>query len=148
MMNPTRRNPSSALALAHGAYLTLIGAWPLLHLGSFAKVTGPKPEGWLTKAVGACLANVGVELLRRRPVDSSARAMAFRTAAIFAGFDFYYAGYRRRISPVYLLNGAAQLVFAGLWLAQIQAENAARVPSHPDRTPSHRADLAAQQVSG
>jgi hypothetical protein len=123
-----KHDGSTAVALGHGAFLLVIGAWPLLHLRSFAKVTGPKPEGWLAKAVGACMANVGVALLgpvlRRGRVDRSVRALALRTAAAFAAFDFYYAGFRRRISPVYLLNGAAQLTFAGLWLAQIRAERA------------------------
>jgi hypothetical protein len=29
--------------------------------------------------------------------------------------DFWYAGFRRRISRIYLLNGAAQLAFAAAW---------------------------------
>ena len=114
-----RLQPWSKLALAHGAYLVFIGAWPLLHLRSFAKVTGPKPEGWLAKAVGASIANVGIELmqaaLRGGRVRREVRSLAVRMAMTFAAFDFYYAGLRRRISPVYLGNGAIQLLFAGLW---------------------------------
>ena len=117
-----RLQPWSKLALAHGAYLVFIGAWPLLHLKSFAKVTGPKPEGWLAKAVGACLANVGIQLigsaLRGGHVRREVRSLAVRMAMTFAAFDFYYAGVRRRISPVYLGNGAAQLLFAMLWAAE------------------------------
>jgi len=114
-----RLQPWSKLALAHGGYLVFIGVWPLLHLRSFAKVTGPKPEGWLTKAVGACLANVGIELIqaavRGGRVRRGVRSLAVRSAMTFAAFDFYYAGLRRRISPVYLGNGAIQLLFAALW---------------------------------
>jgi hypothetical protein len=114
-----RLQPWSKLALAHGAYLVFIGGWPLLHLPSFAKVTGPKPEGWLAKAVGACLANVGIDLIqaavRGGRVRREVRSLAVRMAMTFAAFDFYYAGVRRRISPVYLGNGAMQLLFAGLW---------------------------------
>ena len=115
-----RLQPWSKLALAHGAYLVFMGAWPLLHLRSFAKVTGPKPEGWLAKANGACLANVGIDLIQAAlgggRVRREVRSLAVRMAMTFAAFDFYYAGLRRRrISPVYLANGAIQLAFAVLW---------------------------------
>lgn len=121
-----RLQPWSKLALAHGAYLVFTGAWPLLHLRSFEKVTGPKREEWLTKGVGACLANVGIQLiqsaLRGGRVRREVRSLAVRMAMTFAAFDFYYAGVRRRISPVYLVNGAAQLFFAALWGAERLAE--------------------------
>jgi hypothetical protein len=122
-----RLQPWSKLALAHGAYLVFIGAWPLLHLKSFAKVTGPKPEGWLTKAIGATFANIGIQLiqsaLRGGKVRREVRSLAVRQAMTLAAFDFYYAGVRRRISPVYLGNGLVQLGFAVLWGAERLAEN-------------------------
>jgi len=125
-----RLQPWSKLALAHGAYLVFIGGWPLLHLKSFEKVTGPKREEWLTKGVGACLANVGIQLiqsaLRGGRVRREVRSLAVRMAMTFAAFDFYYAGVRRRISPVYLVNGAAQLFFAALWGAERLAETRER----------------------
>jgi hypothetical protein len=114
-----RLQPWSKLALAHGGYLVLAGAWPLLHSRSFAKMTGPKPEGWLSKVVGACLANVGLQLiqaaLRGGRVRREVRSLAVRMGMTFAAFDFYYGGLRRRISPVYLANGAIQLTFAVMW---------------------------------
>ena len=117
---PVERLPLwSKLAIAQGAYCVATGAWPLLHLRSFAKVTGPKPEGWLTKSVGACLVNVGLHFLqaglRRGRARRDVRGLAVRMALTFAAFDFYYAGVRRRVSPVYLVNGFAQLGFAALW---------------------------------
>jgi hypothetical protein len=69
--------------------------------------------------VGACLANVGIELIqaavRGGRVRREVRSLAVRMAMTFAAFDFYYGGLRRRISPVYLGNGAIQLMFAALW---------------------------------
>jgi hypothetical protein len=128
-----RLQPWSKLALAHGGYLVFIGAWPLVHLRSFAKVTGPKPEGWLAKGVGACLANVGIQLIqaavRGGRVRRDVRSLAVRMAMTFAAFDFYYAGLRRRISPVYLGNGAIQLMFAALWgLEHLQEAREMRRP--------------------
>jgi hypothetical protein len=114
-----RLQPWSKLAIAQGTYLVLSGAWPLVHLRSFEKVTGPKPEGWLTKGVGACWANVGLHLIqagrRRGRARRDIRGLAVRMALTFAAFDLYYAGVRRRISPVYLLNGFVQLGFVALW---------------------------------
>ena len=121
-----RLQPWSKLALAHGAYFVFIGGWSLLHLRSFEKVTGPKREEWLTKGVGACLANVGIQLiqsaLRGGRVRREVRSLAVRMAMTFAAFDFCRAGVRRPISPVHLVNGAAQLLFAVLWGAERLAE--------------------------
>ncbi|MCA1826553.1 MAG: hypothetical protein ABR567_08705 [Myxococcales bacterium] len=130
-----RRPPAARAALAHGAYLLFVGGWPLVSLRTFAKVTGPKPEGWLAKGVGACLLNVGATLVAagaRGKVSRELRILGAGTGLSFAVMDFYYAGIRRRISPVYLLNGLAQLAFAALWCAaEIKEMNAVRQPPEP-----------------
>jgi hypothetical protein len=114
-----RLQPWSKLALAHGAYLLVTGAWPLIHFKSFEKATGPRPEAWLTKGLGASLANVGIALiqsaLRGGRVRREVRSLAVRMGITLAAVDFYYAGVRRRTSPAYLANGAIQLLFAMLW---------------------------------
>lgn len=51
----------------------------------------------------------------RGKVSRELRLLGIGVGLSFAAMDFYYAGIRRRISPVYLLNGAAQLAFAALW---------------------------------
>ncbi|HWC73478.1 MAG TPA: hypothetical protein VG454_06035 [Gemmatimonadales bacterium] len=117
-----RLQPWSKLALAHGVYLVLVGGWPLLRRRSFLDVDGRKREGWLGKALGACLANVGIQLIESAlhggRVRREVRSLAVRTAMTFAALDFHHA----RISPVYLANGAAQLMFAILWGAEHMAE--------------------------
>lgn len=124
------RPPRARLALAHGAYLLGAGLWPLLGLRTFEKATGPKPEGWLTKGVGLCLANLGVALTAagaRGRVAQELRLVAATTGLSLAAMDFWYAGIRRRISPVYLLNGATQLAFAAAWgMAEWRDRNIAR----------------------
>jgi hypothetical protein len=124
-----RLQPWSLLAVAQGAYYAVFGAWPLFHLRSFEKVTGPKREEWLTKGVGACWLNVGIHLiqagLRGGRSRRDVRGLAVRMAMTFAAFDFYYAGLRRRISPVYLVNGFVQVGFAALWGAERLAEGRA-----------------------
>jgi len=128
-----RRPPAARVALMHGGYLLAAGLWPLVDLRSFKKVTGPKLEGWLTKGVGACLANVGAALGAagaRGKVARELRILGMSTALSFAAMDLWYAGARRRISRVYLLNGLAQLGFAGLWgVAEwLETRDAHRVP--------------------
>src|SRR2546430_6809086 len=113
-----RRPPAARVALMHGGYLLAAGLWPLVDLRSFKKVTGPKLEGWLTKGVGACLANIGAALGAagaRGKVARELRILGMSTAVSFAAMDLWYAGARRRISRVYLLNGLAQFGFAALW---------------------------------
>lgn len=128
-----RLQPWSILALAQGAYYALVGAWPLVHLRSFEKVTGPTLEEWFIKGVGACSLNVGLHLMQAglrggRPRRDE-RGLALRMAATFAAVDFHYAGLRRRISPVYLIDGFVQLGFIALWgAARIAEERAARRP--------------------
>jgi hypothetical protein len=124
------RPPRARLALAHGAYLLGAGLWPIVSLRTLKKVTGPKPEGWLTRGVGACLANIGLALTTagvRGKVSQELRLLGGTVALSFAAMDFWYAGVRRRISPVYLANGTTQLAFAALWaIAELRERNAAR----------------------
>jgi hypothetical protein len=128
---PVERLPAwSMLALAQGVYYAAFGAWPLVHLKSFETVTGPKREEWLTKGVGACWLNVGLHLIEAGRhggrVRRDVRALAIRMAATFAAFDFHYAGRRRRISPLYLINGFVQLGFVALWGFEKVAEERAQ----------------------
>jgi hypothetical protein len=128
-----RRPPAARVALMHGGYLLAAGLWPLVDLRSFKKVTGPKLEGWLTKGVGACLANIGAALGAagaRGKVARELRILGMSTAVSFAAMDLWYAGARRRISRVYLLNGLAQLGFAALWGAAewLETRDAHRLP--------------------
>ena len=128
-----RLQPWSVLAIGQGAFFAALGAWPLVHLRSFAKVTGPKPEGWLAKAVGASWVNVGLHLmqagLRGGRARRDVRGLGIRMALTFAAFDLYYAGLRRRISPVYLLTAIANLGCVALWgVEKIADERASRRP--------------------
>src|SRR2546423_890044 len=107
---PVPRPPAARVAMLHGGYLLAAGLWPLVDLRSFKKVTGPKLESWLTKGVGACLANIGAALGAagaRGKVARELRILGMGTAVSFAAMDFWDAGARRRISRGYLLNGVA-----------------------------------------
>jgi hypothetical protein len=108
-----------ALALAQGLYFGATGLWPVLHLRSFEIVTGPKPEGWLVKTVGSLLTVIGVALVatsRRRAVGREWALLAGGSAAALAAVDVWYAGVRRRISPVYLADAPIEIALAAGWV--------------------------------
>src|SRR5437016_5278147 len=110
-----RRPPAARVAMAHGAFLTGVGLMPIIALRAFRKITGREPEGWRGKGVGACLANIGGALLcagARGKVAREVRILGISTALSFAAMDLWAGAIRRRRSPVYLLNGLAQLAFA------------------------------------
>lgn len=107
------------LAIAHGAFDIATGVWPLISLRSFEKVTGPKPEGWLVKTAGVLIAGVGSVLATagaRDRVTPEIKLLAIATSAGLTLIDLYYAGVRRRISPVYLLDALVELGIIGAWL--------------------------------
>lgn len=128
---PTR----AKIAAAHGVYLVALGLWPLFHLRSFELATGPKLEGWLTKGMGAMMTNIGTALLygaARKDVRPPLRLLGGATALSFAAMDFWYAGVKRRIAPMYLVNGAIQLGFALAWVGSEARDRARHAQPPPE----------------
>jgi hypothetical protein len=113
------RRSGRALALGQGVFFAATGLWPIAHLRSFEAVTGPKPEGWLVKTVGALLVATGGALARasRGPLSRDWAVLGAGSAVALAAVDLWYAGVRRRISPVYLLDAPLELLFAIGWAA-------------------------------
>jgi len=96
---------------AQGVYYTVTGIVPFLSRDAFEAVTGPKREWWLVQTVAALVTAVGGGLISagvRDRVTPELLAIATGCAAGLAGIDFVYVA-RRRISPVYLGDAAAQL---------------------------------------
>jgi hypothetical protein len=107
------------LAWGQGLYWSVAGAWPLVHMTSFEAVTGPKRERWLVNTVGVLILAVGGTLAlaaRRGRVTPELRVLAGASAAGLAAIDAWYAGPRRRISPVYLADAALEAALAVAWL--------------------------------
>jgi hypothetical protein len=114
---------------AHAAYFVLTGVWPLLHIRSFMAVTGPKRDIWLVKTLGALVTAIGVILLRSsltRAARRESELVALATSASLGGCDVYYA-LKRDVSPVYLLDGAIDLVLAAYWAMAPRGEDAAAI---------------------
>ena len=96
------------------AYYVSTGVWPLVHRRSFEALTGPKVDFWLVRTVGVTVAAIGAGLAlsaRRGRLSDDMRATALLAAVGLAGIDAVYV-LRRRISPVYLLDAAAEVAFA------------------------------------
>jgi hypothetical protein len=108
-----------AVATAQSVFYIGTGVWPLVHRGSFERVTGPKTEFWLVQTVGLTVASIGLGLahaLRRGgPVPRELRSVAMAAAAGLAAVDIVYVA-RRRISTVYLLDAAAEAILIAGWL--------------------------------
>jgi len=108
-----------ALATAQGFFYVITGVWPLLHMASFERVTGPKVDRWLVKTVGALITAIGAALLvgaRKGEVAPELRLLAAGSAAGLAAVDVVYVA-RKRISPIYLLDAAAELGLIVGWAA-------------------------------
>jgi hypothetical protein len=92
--------------------------WALVDLDSFMAVTGPKTDGWLVKTVGVLVTVIGAVLLlawRSRTVTREILLLAAGSALSLAAIDIIYVS-NGTISPIYLLDAAAEVGLAGAWL--------------------------------
>ena len=118
MHTVSRMERRERLALAQGAYFVATGVWPIVHLRSFERVTGPKPEGWLVKTVGGVVTAVGAALIaaaRNRRVTPEIELLAVGSSAALGAIDLFYGGIRRRISPVYLAEALLEAGLIAVW---------------------------------
>jgi hypothetical protein len=106
------------VASAQSAFYVGTGVWSLVHRRSFEWVTGPKVDYWLAQAVGITVGAIGLGLAQavasRRPVPPELRTVGVAAAAGLAALDVVYVG-RRRISPVYLVDAAAEVALVAAW---------------------------------
>ncbi|MFM8319381.1 MAG: hypothetical protein ACKOC5_00580 [Chloroflexota bacterium] len=107
------------LLIAQGLYYLVTGVWPMFSRRSFEAVTGPKGDFWLVKTTGLLISVVGGALLMagtRRRLNPETVLVGAGAAASLATIDVLYTA-RRRIPRIYLLDGLAQAVFLGGWVA-------------------------------
>jgi hypothetical protein len=105
------------LSFVQGAYFALTGLWPLVSIGTFMRVTGPKTDIWLVKTVGVIVLAIGGVLLvagARGAVTLEIHLLAVASAAGLAGIDIYYA-VKGTIARIYLADAAAQIALTALW---------------------------------
>lgn len=99
----------------HAAYLVATGVWPIVHRRSFERVTGPKTDFWLVRAVGGLAMLCGVTLLNRAVrggPTSDAKILAGGQAAVFLAADAYASA---RVSRIYLGDIVLQAALLPSW---------------------------------
>lgn len=113
----TGKSLADYLAMSQSAFYVITGIWPILHIGSFQKVTGPKTDLWLVKTAGTLItvlgSVIGLAGYRRR-VSPEIALLAVGCAAGLAAIDVVYVA-KKRISPIYLLDALAEGGLIALW---------------------------------
>jgi hypothetical protein len=110
--------PLRLLAWLQGVFYLLTGVWPLVSMGTFVAVTGPKVDLWLVVTVGVLVAVIGAVLLLgawRDRVGPELVLLAVGSAGGLAAVDLVYA-LGDRIWDIYLLDAVVEIVLAVLWL--------------------------------
>jgi hypothetical protein len=106
------------IALLQGLFYFGAGAWPLVHMKSFEKVTGPKVDDWLVKTVGILItASGGIFLhaaLSEKLIPEDVALLAAADALALGGVSLIYS-LKGRISKVYLLDALTELALVAAW---------------------------------
>jgi len=119
-----------------GVFYVITGLWPLVSMATFERVTGPKVDHWLVRTVGLLAAVIGASLLTaagRAEGGPAVWVLALGAALAFAAVDLVYVA-AGRISRVYLLDAAAELVLAVLLSVAAWSDAARPVIAYPRMT--------------
>ena len=105
------------VALVQGLFYVATGLWSLVSIETFEMVTGPKIDDWLVKTVGVLVIVIGAVLIvaaRRRQITLEILLLAVGSALGLTAIEVVYVS-RGRISPIYLLDAAAELILVAIW---------------------------------
>lgn len=105
------------LTWLQGIYFLFTGIWPLISIGSFQKVTGPKYDLWLVKTAGAVVTAIGGTLIIaaiRDEYNAPIIFLAIGSAVGLAAIDIVYV-IKRVIRPIYLSDAAIELLLTTGW---------------------------------
>lgn len=103
--------------LTQGIYYIITGLWPIIHIKSFEKLTGPKTDKWLVNTVGLILINSGVLFLHEsRNSDESIVLLAILNAISLTLIDLVYV-IKKIIRRIYLLDAGIEIIYIFLYLS-------------------------------
>ena len=98
--------------LVIGAYYFITALWPLVHIKSFEKVTGPKNDHWLVYTVAAmimCSSFVFLSAsLNEFQPSKEILILAYSNALALSLVDVIFVA-KKIISKVYLLDAVAEM---------------------------------------
>jgi hypothetical protein len=105
------------MARLHGVANIAGGLWPLLHLGSFERVFGPKLDRWLVYTVAGLLTSIGYAQWQAATSEHwrHARRLGIGTAGTLLAIDLIYVP-RGRIRWTYLLDAAEEITLIAAWV--------------------------------
>jgi hypothetical protein len=112
---------STIIAIAQSAYFLMTGVWPVVHIRSFLRVTGPKHDLWLVKTVGVIVAVIGGAIGLggwRKALSPAIILLAIGSAGGLMFVDVIYVA-KRVISRIYLLDAAIEVVLIVGWVVCI-----------------------------
>jgi hypothetical protein len=109
-----------SLAGGHALYLIASGVWPIVHRGSFERVTGKKREFWLVRTVGGLALVTGISLglaVVRRSKCPESTTLALTSGAVFAIADIHAARTQSRIylGDLLLQSALVPRAWLGTW---------------------------------
>jgi hypothetical protein len=109
---------SDRLAVVQGTFFLVSGLWPIVHMRSFERVTGPKKDDWLVKTMGALIGGIGATLVVDGLKGRGERSVLLgaSSASVLAASDLIYVA-RGTIARVYLADASAELAIVALWAA-------------------------------
>jgi hypothetical protein len=113
--NPDRTAVRRRTALVQGAYYLVTGAWPLLSMRSFERVSGRKTDRWLVRTIGLLSIGYGTLLLDATRRGSPEPGLGVAPAVAFGASSLWYRA-RGVINSSYLLDAAVEAAFLAGWL--------------------------------
>jgi hypothetical protein len=102
-----------AIFFVQAIFFLATGVWPLVHIKSFMKVTGPKHDLWLVKTVGVLVTAVAIGLFVSFYLEGISRGVAvigMLSSLFLMGIDVFYTSIGR-ISRVYLIDAMVEILF-------------------------------------
>jgi hypothetical protein len=107
----------TTMAIVQGIYFLITGAWSLVHIGSFQKVTGRKTDLWLVKAIGSLIMSIGLGLIYSGityELSPGLIIIAMASSYCLLIIDLAYV-LKRVISPVYLGDAVVEFGLVAGW---------------------------------
>jgi hypothetical protein len=106
------------VALAQALYFGITGLWPLVHMPSFLRITGPKADLWLVRCVGWLVTVVALVLFhswRRDHVSEETALLGIGSALALGGVSTWYA-LKGRIWKTYLADTVVEIALIVCWI--------------------------------
>jgi hypothetical protein len=106
------------LVWIQASYFFITALWPIVDIGSFMAVTGPKTDVWLVKTIGALLIPVSLTmalyLLVRTADPRFVILLGVTSAMVFLTIDLYYV-LTGVIPKIYLADAVVELGLLICW---------------------------------